>query len=819
MRPLASLLALALVAACSGAACSGDDAHKQSTMRPRAAQPPEAVGVPGAGDAALHTPAAAAAPTALTEDMVAPYWTTAGERLAAQQFGLEQWQLAMAAFEAALAAAPAGPAGGADDGQRARLHLMIGLCAEQLADWPRATEHLSYARDHLPLLADYIGYHAASAAYFAHQLDVARTLAQAIAPDSIVGPDAEMLVGDVLRDAGNWAQVAAHYEDYLKRRPHGPRRSEARFYVAEAGEHTGAAAADTIARYRRIAIDDPLAPWAARAHDRIVAVAKANRLDADKLEAESAAEHIARGKVLFDAMRNPESESAFDDALRDPKISAADRCVAAYHRAQSRFKARDRKGAAAMFDDAAAACKTGGNTDLEIKSDYQAGRSYAFFGEHDTAIKRYQAAQAVDPKHSFADDALLREAEEWTSLGDAKQTEATLSSLPVKFPDGDNVAEAMWRLGWQAWRDQRYDDAIKWWQKQIALVPHDDSYYGEGEPQYWLGRAFAAKKQRREAVASWQAAVRIAPAAYYALLSLNRLRETDARAYAATLAEISTDPRDGGPKAPAFSFRPRPEWSAPGFQRAMALLRLGLGVPAEREFKKLGLAAPGDRKRVDDPDKIEKLWAMAFLYDRAGRHATSIWPTRWHILDYRAQWPIGANRARWLIAYPRGYWDLLTRHATANNVPIAMQIAIVREESGFDPLDESYANAIGLTQMIPPTAKDFAKGTGIDPTRENLRDPEKNVTIGSRFLASLYKRWDRFTLLVPPSYNAGPAGVRRMLKVRGTWDADEFVEGIVDDQARNYTKRVLGSYFTYSWLYDRDVPVIPNQIPKALLSR
>jgi soluble lytic murein transglycosylase len=215
----------------------------------------------------------------------------------------------------------------------------------------------------------------------------------------------------------------------------------------------------------------------------------------------------------------------------------------------------------------------------------------------------------------------------------------------------------------------------------------------------------------------------------------------------------------------------------------MELLRLGLGEPAEHELRKLGLTPPGDRKPVTDPDKQEKLWAIAFLYDHAGRYATSHWPTRWHILDYRRQWPSGANRAKWQIAYPKAYWELLSRHAAKNNLPVAMQIAIVREESAFDPLDESYANAIGLTQMIPPTAKDFAKGTGIDPTRENLRDPEKNVTIGSRFLGSLFKTWDNFTLLVPPSYNAGPAGVRRMLRVRGTWDADEFVEGIVDDRA------------------------------------
>ena len=797
-------------------ACSGDDAHKQSTIHPAPVAQTPAAGPAATAPGDASTPVAAP-PTALTEDMVASYWTTADEQLAAQHFALEQWQPAIAAFEAALAAIPsdAGP----DADRAARLHLMIGLCAEQLTDWPKATQHLVYARAHIPLLADYIGYHAASAAYFAHQLDVAKNIAAAVAPDSIDGAEAELLIGDMLRDAADWPAVAAHYEGYLKRHPRGPRRSEARFHVAEAKEHTGTAVADVIALYRRIAIDDPLAPWASRAHERIVELAAANKLDATKLEAETAGEHIARGKVLFDAMRNPESEAAFDDALRDPKISTADRCVAAYHKAQSRFKARDRKGAAAMFDTAAAACKDARNVDLEIKSQYQAGRSYAFIGEHDTAIKRYQAAQTIDPKHSYADDALLREAEEWTSLGDAKQVEALLSELPTRFPDSDNVAEAMWRLGWHAWRDQKYDDAITWWQKQIALVPHDDSYYGEGEAQYWLGRAFAAQHKIPDAIASWQAAVRIAPAAYYALLSLNRLREVAPKAYAATIAEISADPRDYDPGAPAFAFRPRPEWSAPGFQRAMELLRLGLGVPAERELKKLGLTAPGDRKRVDDPDKIEKLWALAFLYDRAGRHATSIWPTRWHILDYRAQWPVGANRARWQIAYPKAYWDLLTRHATANHVPIAMQIAIVREESGFDPLDESYANAIGLTQMIPPTAKDFAKGTGIDPTRENLRDPEKNVTIGGRFLASLYKRWDRFTLLVPPSYNAGPAAVRKMLKVRGAWDADEFVEGIVDDQARNYTKRVLGTYFTYSWLYDHDVPVIPNAIPKALVPK
>jgi soluble lytic murein transglycosylase len=792
-------MSLVVVVVC---ACSGDDSHRH------VATPKPGVGAAPA-DAAVSLPGGVAP---LSEDMATPIWKSADELDGAKQFALENWTAARDAFARARAATK-------DDGRAARLELMLGLCESQLASWPAAEAHLVVAYRDLPLLADYIGYYAARAAWLAHDAATATDLAAKIDRASIVGPDAEILAGDLLRDKADWVAVAAHYRDYLARHADGPFRSEARFQLADALGR-GADKAEAVKLYRQIAIDDPLSSWATKAKAALVVLRVGVAADvAATIDTYTAAEHIARGKQLFDAMRNPESEAAFEAALGDKAISPADKCVAAYHRAQSRFKARDRKGAAPLFDDASAACKAAANTDLEIKSHYQAARSYAYIGQHETAIAQYQAAQTIDPKHSYADDATLREAEEWASLNDGAKVEAVLSTLPTKFPAGDNTAEAMWRLGFRAWREARLDDAIKWWKEQIRLVPHDDNWFGEGEPQYWLGRAYAAKKMLPEALASWEDTVRGYPAAYYALLALNRIHEAAPARYEKLVAELSADPPGYDPKAPAFVFKPRAEWGTPGFRRAMELLRLGLGEPAEHELRKLGLTPPNDRKRVDDPDQADKLWAIAFLYDRAGRYATSHWPTRWHILDYRKAWPTGANRARWQIAYPKAYEELLRRHADKNGAAFAMQIAIVREESAFDPLDESYANAIGLTQMIPPTAKDFAKGTGIDPTRENLRDPEKNVTIGSRFLGSLYKDWHGFALLVPPSYNAGPTGVRRMLKVRGTWDADEFVEGIVDDQARNYTKRVLGTYFTYSWLYEHVIPEIPNTIPKDLLPK
>jgi soluble lytic murein transglycosylase len=729
---------------------------------------------------------------ALDDKMVASFWITPDEQTAAKAFSTGDYATALASFTAARASER-----DAKSPRAGHLELMLGICAEETGDHAGAAAHLLTARAILPELGDYIGYRAARSLWLAHD-PKALEVAQSVAKDSIVGPDAEIVAGELVPDADK----AAFYRDFLDRHPNGPFRSEARFDLATALATSDAAAAQQL--WRQITIDDPLSSW----NDKAKAALKSPA-------ALTPAEAITQATVLFDNQRNPEAEAAFAAVLADAKATPDEKCVAAYHRAMSRFKARDRKGAAPMFDEAVADCKTAGNLEREIESEYDAGRSYAFIGQHETAIAHYKNAQTIDPKNHLADDALLREAEEWTSLNNDAQVEATLSAMPAQFPQGDVLAEAMWRLGFKAWRDQKYDDAIKWWKEQIRLVPHDPNWYGEGEPQYWIGRAYIAKNDVPSATASWQAAVREYPLSYYALLALNRLQERAPQQYQQLLAEISTDAHPA-----QLEFKARPEWSSPGFLRALELLRLGLGEPASHELRKLGLTPPEGRKPVTDPDQQDKLGAIAFLYDRAARWSASVAIMRWGLPEwYRRRWPLGADRAKWLLSYPRGYLDILQRHAALNHVPLAMQIAIVREESGFDPIDESYANAIGLTQMIPATAHDFSKGTGIDPTRENLRDPEKNVTIGSRFLGSLFKDWHDYALLVPASYNGGPGYVRKMLRARGTWDADEFVEAIGADEDRNYTKRVTASYFTYSWLYDHVVPTIPNVIPADLIPK
>ncbi len=70
------------------------------------------------------------------------------------------------------------------------------------------------------------------------------------------------------------------------------------------------------------------------------------------------------------------------------------------------------------------------------------------------------------------------------------------------------------------------------------------------------------------------------------------------------------------------------------------------------------------------------------------------------------------------------------------------------------------------------------------------------------------------TLMVP-SYNAGEGATWRWLWHRHSpeWERDEWEEELPGDQSRNYTKRVIATYFIYSYLYKNEIPEIPQSVP------
>jgi soluble lytic murein transglycosylase len=209
-----------------------------------------------------------------------------------------------------------------------------------------------------------------------------------------------------------------------------------------------------------------------------------------------------------------------------------------------------------------------------------------------------------------------------------------------------------------------------------------------------------------------------------------------------------------------------------------------------------------------DPARLgrdsEAVLLVADLLDRAGDHRAAHRLLRTAGRDWLRRPPEGQNLRVWRIAYPPAYRDEVARWAGAASVPPDLLQALMREESALDPRAVSPAGAVGLTQLMLPTARTVARRLHLArPSRADLMKPPVNIRLGARYLADLLRRYDGSAALALAAYNAGMGAVARWLEERGDLDLDVFVEEIPYDETRGYVKRVLRSYAAYGVLGGR----------------
>ncbi len=747
------------------------------------------------------TAARAGEPKAVAFDPTeaAPYFADGPAAQAAADLRLEDWPKAATGFAAYVKAHPH-----AKDAKQAQFLLAYAeLKAGRFND---AAVHFDALPKTYPLLADYERLFAARAHLAANRAREALDRAKRIPPESALDGEARFLRGEAERLQGHNAEAAAAYRSYLEGYPMGWRAPEARFRLADAldatGDHDGART-----EWRKLYLDAPTETWGKQAAAHLGANPT---FTADEL--------AHRAMVLFDAMANAAAEAEWKKVLTVPGLDEKLTCVAMFHGAQSVFKARQRWRAAPLFDAAVEACARAKDEDLLVKALYQGARSWGQKGLDDVAATQRAAAMfekiwREHPLHSYADDARIREAEVYDTLKDETKSNELLAGLPGMFTAGDQRGEALWRLAFHAWRKGDVAGARRFLQQELTLLPREEGWWEAGRTLYWLGRVADRQGDAVAAADLYARAAREYPLSYYALQSLNRLREKWPAKADALVEELKRAPAgdDVG-----WHFSARPLFGEPGFRRGVELARLGLGADAKRELALAGIEVPKKRGPIaPDTDREELLWLAAVLYDRAGEYAISHFIPRHVLSGYEREWPVGANRKRWLLSYPRGYRELIEKHAALNGQPATLEFAIVREESGFDPLMESFANAIGLTQLTAPPAQRFAQGLPHDP--KSLRDPAINVTIGARELGQLWNAYGGAAALAIAGYNAGEGAVNKWMRdpERSGLVLDEFIEAIPYDETRGYTKRVLASFFTYSWLYDGNgvVPPLPLTMP------
>lgn len=127
----------------------------------------------------------------------------------------------------------------------------------------------------------------------------------------------------------------------------------------------------------------------------------------------------------------------------------------------------------------------------------------------------------------------------------------------------------------------------------------------------------------------------------------------------------------------------------------------------------------------------------------------------------------------------------------------ALQLAVIRQESQFDPEAVSHAGARGLMQLMPATARVVANKVRTRYSRRRLTsDPNYNTRLGSAYLASLIDQYKGSYIMALAAYNAGTPRVRRWVRSNGDprepdVDPINWVELISISETRNYVQRVL----------------------------
>ena len=152
--------------------------------------------------------------------------------------------------------------------------------------------------------------------------------------------------------------------------------------------------------------------------------------------------------------------------------------------------------------------------------------------------------------------------------------------------------------------------------------------------------------------------------------------------------------------------------------------------------------------------------------------------------------------------YPRPFLELYQLNAESEKLPISLLLGISRQESTFAPAIVSPARAIGLMQLIVPTADRIAKTKGLilKDTFEDLQNPAVNITLGSAYLGLLLKHYQQNEAQAVAAYNAGEGMIDLWLKNRILPDQMAWIEAIPFGETRNYVKTVLRNRAVYDLL-------------------
>jgi len=645
--------------------------------------------------------------------------------------------------------------------------------------WAEADDAFRALLGTWPAIDDLLRFRAMESALRAERLDVALDDARRLgAGTSAQAVAARVRAADIAFLRQQWAEALAAYEALPRRLPREVDAIEVRFRTARCREALGETA-QARAVYERLVREEPGRPAAAQAEERLRAL--------DPGFAMPASWRLDRARSL---VRRREWAAALDELDRIPADATDPPAIeVAWERAQALYLHRRR------WDEAAAAyavvAEAGGRHAEE--AEFLRARSLARNQQDAEAIAAYREFARRHPRSARAADASYLAATLELYHNRFDDAIDALEDLVGRNRSGPGRPRSRWALGLAYYLAGRPADALPLFD---GTRDDEDDPYSRARAQYWGAVARQDLGKIDEARALWKTVIAEKPLHWYALLSRHRL------------AELGDEPP--------------PPYAARGVGRSDLVERCD-ELPAEVAVLRAAGLVPEARARLLDEleprvaaavgDELRDLCARLLCVDAAAvpyRHVTAAHPNDWGLVLDAEHLPF------WEAAYPRAWRDDVETAAATHGVSPYLIWAILRQESSFDPDAVSAANAIGLLQMIPPTTERMLAARGEVYADEVLFNPERNIALGTEYIAQIDRKFHGQAPLVAAGFNGGPHNVARWLRDLHETRLDVFVERIPFDQTRNYVRRVITSYARYRYLYECDDNEWPIELPTTL---
>lgn len=599
---------------------------------------------------------------------------------------------------------------------------------------------------------------------------------------------AQARAADLAFELGHWDEASQGYRATLHNAPPEIELAVVRYRLAEIAAR-GNRLGEAKAGFREVFVEHPEHPLADRALDRLRGMDPATVvMPTDRVER---ARRLSTSRFWQRAI----DELALVPADAPPPV----RDEADYWIGTTHFRMRHGYEIAATKL-AAVADRLDRNRQTEAL--FHAARAWSRVDQDDRAIAGYKVLVERFPHARQAPEASFLMGWLEYNRGAFAAAIPGLTSTLEHYGDSAFADDAHWYLGFSKWLLGDTAGALT----EFDWLARRRGAYDGGKGRYWKGRALDQLHRPEEAVAVWRDLVTDYPLSYYGIQARLRLREHG----------VLVGPFGDGPGratvTPLGEVDPRLA-SDPVVARIDELLKSGMKTAAGAEL---------DREDGDLIKRLGAARALPLLLDRY-RQAENF--HRVHRLGetyagaaLRTD-PHGVPAARgwWEAIYPRAYQAFIEKYGPTGNNPTYYLYTIMQKESAYDPHDVSYADAIGLLQMIPPTSRRVGERIGRPYTDDVLYDPEGNIQFGAWYIGHLLEKFKGQVPLGAGSFNAGPRAMIRWLKLHGALPLDEFIERCAYTQTREYMKKVVDIYAHYVYLYEKEEYLPDLKIDAAYL--